>query len=111
MVLPPLYTEELVKCLGEPRRRREELSQRDKDIACSCQTHFEDIVLGCLAALHHKMPTDHLVTAGGCALNGVCNARILRDTPFKKSYIQCAASDDGTAIGAALYVWNTVLAR
>ena len=100
-----------MKCLGEPRRRGEDLSQRDKDIACSCQRHFEDIVLGCLAALHHKMPTDHLVTAGGCALNGVCNARILRDTPFKKSYIQCAASDDGTAIGAALYVWNAVLGR
>jgi carbamoyltransferase len=39
----------------------------------------------------------------------VCNARILRETAFKKSYIQCAASDDGTAVGAALYVWNAVL--
>jgi len=55
------------------------------------------------------VPVDKLVTAGGCALNGVCNARILRETPFKKSYIQCAASDDGTAIGAALYVWNAIL--
>jgi carbamoyltransferase len=54
---------------------------------------------------------DKLVTAGGCALNGVCNARILRETPFQKSYIQCAASDDGTAVGAALYVWNTILGK
>jgi carbamoyltransferase len=44
-------------------------------------------------------------------LNGVCNARILRETPFRRSYIQCAASDDGTAIGAALYVWNAVLGK
>jgi carbamoyltransferase len=44
-------------------------------------------------------------------LNGVCNARILRDTPFRHSYIQCAASDDGTAVGAALYVWNAVLGQ
>ena len=109
IILPPLYSEELVRRLGEPRRRGAEFSQRDKDIAASCQAQFEEIVLECLAALHQRAPVDKLVTAGGCALNGVCNARILRETPFKKSYIQCAASDDGTAIGAALYVWNSIL--
>ena len=75
------------------------------------QAHFEDAVLACLTELHQCVPTENLVTAGGCALNGVCNARILRDTPFRRSYIQCAASDDGTAIGAALYVWNAILGR
>jgi len=109
IILPPLYSEELVRRLGVPRKRGAEFSQRDKDIAASCQAHFEEIVLQCLAALHQRAPVDKLVTAGGCALNGVCNARILRETPFKKSYIQCAASDDGTAIGAALYVWTAVL--
>lgn len=111
IVLPPLYSEELVKRLGPPRQRGVELSQRDKDVAASCQAHFEEMVLRCLAALHERVPASNLVTAGGCALNGVCNARILRDTPFNKSYIQCAASDDGTAIGAALYVWNSVLGK
>lgn len=109
IILPSLYSEELVKHLGRPRPRGAELSQREKDIAASCQALFEEAVLRCLAALHQRVPVSNLVTAGGCALNGVCNARILRDTPFKKSYIQCAASDDGTAIGAALYVWNSVL--
>jgi len=60
-------------------------------------------------SLHARAGMETLVTAGGCALNGVCNARILRETPFCKPYIQCAASDDGTAIGAALYVWNAIL--
>ena len=109
IILPPLYSEDLVRRLGEPRKRGAEFSQRDKDVAASCQAHFEEIVLHCLAALHQRAPVDKLVTAGGCALNGVCNARILRETPFRKSYIQCAASDDGTAIGAALYVWNSIL--
>ena len=109
IILPPLYSEELVRRLGEPRKRGAEFLQRDKDIAASCQAHFEVIVLQCLAALHQRAPVNRLVTAGGCALNGVCNSRILRETPFRKSYIQCAASDDGTAIGAALYVWNSVL--
>jgi carbamoyltransferase len=109
ITLPPLYSPELIKKLGEPRHRSAEITQREKDIAASCQAHFEEMVLGCLQYLHQRVPTENLVTAGGCALNGVCNARILRDTPFKNSYIQCAASDDGTAIGAALYVWNVVL--
>jgi carbamoyltransferase len=109
IVLPPLYTDELAKHLGAPRRRGAALTQRENDIACSVQARFEEIVLASLRSLHQQVPTDKLVTAGGCALNGVCNARILRETPFKQSYIQCAASDDGTAIGAALYVWNTIL--
>lgn len=111
IVLPPLYSPELAHRLGEPRARAAELTQRDNDIACSVQARFEEIVLGCLRSLHQRVPTDKLVTAGGCALNGVCNARILRDTPFTKSSIQCAASDDGTAIGAALHVWNSVLGK
>jgi carbamoyltransferase len=111
IVLPPLYSEELVRRLGAARKRGDEFSQRDKDIAASCQAYFEEVVLRCLGALHRRVPVENLVTAGGCALNGICNSRILRDTPFKKSYIQCAASDDGTAIGAALYVWNAILKK
>jgi carbamoyltransferase len=111
IVLPPLYSDELKPVLGEPRHRGGEYSQRDKDVAASCQARFEEVVLAGLAALHRRVPVENLVTAGGCALNGVCNARILRETPFKHSYIQCAASDDGTSVGAALYVWNAILGK
>jgi carbamoyltransferase len=34
---------------------------------------------------------------------------IRQRTPFKELYIQAAAGDAGTAIGAAFHVWNTVL--
>ena len=111
ILLPPLYSPQLAQRLGEPRAPKAEITQRDQDIAASCQARFEETVLGCLRALHRRVPGENLVTAGGCALNGVCNARILRDTPFRRGYIQCAASDDGTAIGAALYVWNAVLGK
>jgi carbamoyltransferase len=104
--LPPLYTEALTERLGPPRVRGAELTQRDMDIACSTQKHFEDVVVRLVCWLHTQVPEDDLVTAGGCSLNGVTNARILRDTPFNRSYIQCAASDDGLAIGAAYWVWN-----
>jgi carbamoyltransferase len=81
------------------------------DIAKSCQKHFEKAAIHCMNRLHSLVPTDQLVLAGGCALNGVTNARILRETPFKKMYIQCAASDDGTAIGAAYYCYHNVLGQ
>jgi carbamoyltransferase len=49
--------------------------------------------------------------AGGCALNGVANARILRDTPFARTYLHAAASDDGTCLGAAYWVWHNTLGK
>jgi carbamoyltransferase len=42
--------------------------------------------------------------AGGVALNSVANGLVLKQTPFKEVYIQPAAGDDGTAVGAAYWV-------
>jgi len=109
LIIPPLYSDALVERLGPARTRGGELTQRDRDLSASCQQHFEDVVLHSLGWLSSRVQTPNLVTAGGCALNGVCNARILRETPFTNAYIQCAAGDDGTAVGAALYVWNELL--
>ena len=106
IVTPALYADALIKELGAPRKRGEPLTERDHNIAASCQLHFENVVVECLRWLHAQMPVDELVTAGGCALNGVCNARILRDTPFKRMYVHGAAGDDGTAVGAALETWH-----
>lgn len=47
--------------------------------------------------------------AGGCALNGVANARILQDTAFSAPYLQAASSDDGTCVGAAYHCWHGTL--
>jgi carbamoyltransferase len=72
---------------------------------------FEEAIVHCLKHLHGEVPTGQLVMAGGCALNGVANARILRETPFTTPYLQAAASDDGACIGAAYHVWHQVLGR
>jgi len=85
--------------------------RREKDIARSTQIRFEDAALHCLDRLHSLVPTEQLVMAGGCALNGVANARILRETPFSTPYLQAAASDDGTCLGAALWVWHNTLGQ
>jgi carbamoyltransferase len=44
-----------------------------------------------------------LVLAGGVALNCTANGKLLRSGLFDEIYVQPAAGDDGTAIGAGLY--------
>lgn len=106
-----LYTDSLINLLGQPRSRNNELTQREMDIARSTQVRFEEVALHCLQRLSRMVPTEQLVMAGGCALNGVANARILRETPFSMPYLQAAASDDGTCLGAAYHVWHHTLGR
>jgi len=47
--------------------------------------------------------------AGGCALNSVANGKIFSRTPFRRTWIQPAAGDEGLAIGAALHTYHSVL--
>jgi carbamoyltransferase len=103
-----IFTERWRDALGEPRFRGAELTQREKDIARSCQIRFESAAMHCLTQLHDLVPTSRLVSAGGCALNGVANARVLRDTPFTETYLQAASADDGLSVGAALWAWHNV---
>ena len=39
------------------------------------------------------------------------NGKIRERTPFEQVHVQPAAGDDGTALGAAFWVWNQVLGR
>ena len=45
-----------------------------------------------------------LTMAGGVALNCVANARIAAEGPYERVWVQPAAGDAGTALGAALHV-------
>jgi carbamoyltransferase len=47
--------------------------------------------------------------AGGVALNVLANARILRESGFRRLWIQPAAGDAGGCLGAATYLYHTVL--
>lgn len=109
IIMGRLYREELPKLLGPARCRKDPLTQREKNIARSTQARFEQAAIHCMNRLQELVPVSRLAMAGGCALNGVANARIHRETPFVDQYLQAAASDDGTCLGAAYYVWHQVL--
>lgn len=106
-----IYTDALIDALGAPRQREDEITQREKDIARSTQLRFEAAAAHCMNSLAQRVPLERLAMAGGCALNGVMNARIDREFPVDQMYLQCAASDDGTAIGAAYHCWHMRLGR
>jgi len=59
--------------------------------------------------LNHVFKTTRstrLCLAGGCAMNSVANGKIRERTGFREVYIQPAAGDNGTALGAALHAWH-----
>ena len=111
LTVDTLFADRMAAEFGPPRRRDDPLTQREMDIARSAQVRFEEAIVHCLTRLHAQVPTGQLVMAGGCALNGVANARILRETAFTTPYLQAAASDDGACLGAAYHVWHNVEGR
>jgi carbamoyltransferase len=86
------FTDRPVAALGPLRAREAPLTQREMDIARSTRRRFEGAAVHWLRRLHRIVPTERLAMAGGCALNRVANARILRDTPFTTRSISGAWS-------------------
>ncbi len=107
----PVYTPKLEALLGPARRPDERLEARHEAIAASLQVVFEEVVVHVLHALHRRTGLRRLCLAGGCAMNSVLNGKVRERTPFEEVYVQPAAADNGTALGAACYVWHQLLGR
>jgi len=84
-------------------------NQHYADIASSIQKAVEEIVVRMARSLQKETGLTDLCMAGGVALNSVANFRILKETGFKRLYIQPGAGDGGGAIGAALHLAHQVL--
>lgn len=93
------------------REAEADRNQYYADVAASVQRLLEDVLLRIVRRLHRQTGLTDLVMAGGVALNSVANGRIMRETPFERVYIQPNAGDAGGALGAALYVWHSLLGR
>ncbi len=95
---------DLSAAFGPPRHPGEPLEERHFDIARSLQLALEESVLQLVRWLHVRTESDNLCLAGGVALNCVMNSRIRDCSPFGRIWVQPAAGDAGTALGAALWL-------
>ncbi len=106
-----IFSERLVEVLGLPREPRAELTATHNDVAAALQARLEEVYLHVVGSLARRTGSPNLCLAGGVALNAVANGRILPETPFDELYVQPAAGDSGTAVGAAYHVWHQQLGR
>jgi carbamoyltransferase len=103
------FSDRMVKLFGKPREPHTEITQRDMDLSYAMQRRFEEVFFHLLNQLHQHVPLQNLAMAGGCALNSVANGKLFDVTPFRQTWIQPAAGDEGLAIGAALHVYHSTL--
>lgn len=76
------------------------------DMAASIQVVTEDVVLRLARGLAADTGMRNLCLSGGVALNCVANGKLLADGTFDKIWVQPAAGDAGSALGAALAAFH-----
>ncbi|MCH8806488.1 MAG: carbamoyltransferase [Planctomycetes bacterium] len=109
MVIGRPYSDDMVQLFGEPRDPDAEITKREEDLAYGLQHKFEEVYVHLLNIAHRLAPSERVAIAGGCALNSCANGKIFDHTPFRETFIQPAAGDEGLALGAALYVSRAIL--
>jgi carbamoyltransferase len=103
------FSGRMTELFGPPRDPDAEITQRDMDLAYAMQHCFEEVFFHLLNELHKRVPLENMAMAGGCALNSVANGKLFARTPFRHTWIQPAAGDEGLAVGAALHTYHSVL--
>ena len=103
------FSSRFVDLFGPPRSPYEPIDlataegRHYADVAASVQAVLEDILVGIARDLHSRTGLADLCFSGGVALNGVANARILRESGFERLFVPPAPGDSGCALGAALF--------
>jgi carbamoyltransferase len=103
-----VFSDAYTSAFGKPREPQAPLTDRDRDLAASLQLRLEEVAFHVLRHLHNETGLTDLGLSGGVAYNSVMNGRILLNTPFRRVFIQPAAGDSGTALGACYQIWNDV---
>ena len=103
------YSSKLIELLGEPRTPESTVEDRHRDIASSVQAVIEEVLLKIFEGLRKRTGSKNICLAGGVALNGVANWRVFQQSGFEDIYIQPASSDSGGALGAAAFIYHTLL--
>ena len=106
-----IYSDRMCEAFGPARVPKTAIQPVHEDVAASLQAMLEEAYLHLVRSLHERTGMSAICLAGGVALNAVANGRIRPETPFEEVYVQPAAGDSGTAVGAAYHVWNQGLGR
>jgi carbamoyltransferase len=100
-----VYSKKMVQEFG-PQRQGDGLSEPYIHIAASTQKVLEDITVNLVDTYLKDIleKNGNLCFAGGCALNVSLNRILLQKPYIKNLWVQPAAHDSGTSLGAAAYV-------
>jgi carbamoyltransferase len=85
---------------GNPRRKGEEVTEQHAYVAASAQAVIEEAIFHLVNYLHSITGLDTLCMGGGVAFNCVANGKLFENTPIKDIFVQPAAGDAGSALGA-----------
>lgn len=80
------------------------LGAAPQDLAASVQARLQEVLVELARWLRARTGERDLALAGGVALNCVSNTHLAEHGPFDRVWVQPAAGDAGTALGAALHV-------
>lgn len=92
-----------MKTFGPGRKFFDAITERQMDFAWAVQNRLEEAMVHVAAHLRAVTGLENLVMAGGVGLNSVANGEVMRRAGFRRVFIQPAASDDGLALGFALF--------
>lgn len=109
--VPTMFSAKMAELLGEPRAPRSEITAQHQDVAASLQAMLEEAEFALVNKLQRESGQKALVMAGGVALNSAFNGKVLPQTAFEEIYIQPAAGDAGTSLGACYYIYHQVLGQ
>jgi carbamoyltransferase len=93
----------LTEQLVPPRRPDGEITDVHRDVAAALQDCLDRTMLHLCGHFAAQTGLRRLALAGGVALNCTANGKLLCSGTFDHIYVQPAAGDDGSALGAALY--------
>jgi carbamoyltransferase len=97
------FTDEFVELFGKPRDRSvSALEAPYPDLAFAAQWRLEQIVIRLAEQMYQKTGLRKICLAGGVAMNCVMNGKLAEQEFIDDIYVQPAASDNGSALGAAL---------
>jgi len=80
----------------------EQWDDEHANLAATVQRRLEEVLLELGHWLFARTGDPNLSMAGGVALNCVANSRLAAEGPFERIWVQPAAGDAGTALGAAM---------